>query len=60
MKENSKSIGKLAQAFNLLSEVFESEENEEVVNLVKYAMDYVSEATSRIEILEREENANNE
>ena len=58
--EEPSALSKLSQAFNLLSEVFESEENEEVINLVKYAMDYVSEATSRIEILEREETTTNE
>ena len=56
--ETPSNISKLAQAFKLLESVFESEENEEIINLVKYAMDYVTEATSRIEIIEREDNTN--
>lgn len=56
--ETSSNISKLAQAFKLLESVFESEENDEIINLVKYAMDYVTEATSRIEIIEREDNTN--
>lgn len=58
--EEPSTVSKLSQAFKLLESVFESSTDDYIVAMVKGAMDYISEATSRIEILEREENNDNE
>lgn len=49
-------ITKLSQAYNLISSIFESSTDETLINLVKSAMDYISEATSYIEVKERTNN----
>lgn len=46
--EEPSAISKLSQAFKLLESVFESIENEEAINLVKLAMDNITDATSLI------------
>ena len=41
-------ISKLSQAFKLLESVFETIENEDAINLVKLAMDNITDATNII------------
>lgn len=41
-------IAKLSQAFKLLESVFETIENEDAINLVKLAMDNITDATNLI------------
>lgn len=52
-QEDTNDILKLSQAYNLISSIFESSTDETLINLVKSAMDYISEATSYIEVKER-------
>lgn len=44
--EEPSNISKLSQAFKLLESVFETIENEDAINLVKLAMDNITDATS--------------
>lgn len=46
--EESSTVSKLSQAFKLLESVFETIENEDAINLVKLAMDNITDATSLI------------
>lgn len=46
--ETPSNISKLSQAFKLLESVFETIENEDAINLVKLAMDNITDATSLI------------
>jgi len=48
MKEITSTVSKLSQAFKLLESVFETIENEDAINLVKLAMDNITDATSLI------------
>lgn len=50
MKETEElsAIAKLSQAFKLLESVFETIENEDAINLVKLAMDNITDATNLI------------
>lgn len=44
--EEPSTLSKLSQAFKLLESVFETIENEDAINLVKLAMDNITDATS--------------
>ena len=44
--EELTAISRLSQAFKLLESVFETIENEDAINLVKLAMDNITDATS--------------
>ena len=44
--EEPSTVSKLSQAFKLLESVFETIENEDAINLVKLAMDNITDATS--------------
>lgn len=46
--EELSAISKLSQAFKLLETVFETIENEDAINLVKLAMDNITDATNLI------------
>ena len=52
-QEETNDITKLSQAYNLISSIFEESTDETLINLVNSAMDYITEATSYIEVKER-------